>query len=161
MSSMNVGSKLRWSIDSTMTSWYHFHSTVTQNCQNLTQLQWCNSVRVHLYAYIPHWKVLKQFIYVHHGCGKQSKLVNSLGSASTGWVPSEDRSFTSSVSSTQKMLTLAAPLVMKWYFFFNQTLKGSYWELFEWNGLLRIGPEAIQKNGIFSCGPPKMRKKPL
>ena len=30
-----------------MTSWHHFHSTVTQNGQNLTQLQLCsNSVRV-------------------------------------------------------------------------------------------------------------------
>ncbi len=47
-----------------MTSWHHSHSTVTKNWQNLTQicqLRQCNSVRVHLYAYIPHWKVLKHF----------------------------------------------------------------------------------------------------
>ncbi len=31
-----------------------------------------------LYAYNPHWKVLKHFIYVQYRCGKQSKLVNSL-----------------------------------------------------------------------------------
>jgi hypothetical protein len=41
-----------WSTASTMTSWHHFHSTVTQNCTNLTQLQRCNDVRVHLYAYV-------------------------------------------------------------------------------------------------------------
>jgi hypothetical protein len=39
----------------------HFHSTTTKNCQNLTQLCRCNSVRVHLYAYLSHWKVLKHF----------------------------------------------------------------------------------------------------
>ena len=38
--------------------------------------------------------------------------------------------------------------------FFYQILQGSYWELFEWIGLLRIGPEAIWKNGIFSFLPP-------
>ncbi len=39
----------------------HFHLTVTKNCQNLTQLCQCNSVRVHLYAHVPHWEVLKHF----------------------------------------------------------------------------------------------------
>ncbi len=34
-------------------------------------------------------------------------------------------------------------------FFFNQTLQGTYWELFEWIGLLRIVPGAIWKNSIF------------
>ena len=38
--------------------------------------------------------------------------------------------------------------------FFNETLQGSYWHTFKWNGILRIGPEAIWKNDIFSCGPP-------
>ncbi len=56
---MDVGSNQRWSRASAMTSWHHLHSTVTKNCQNLTQLCQCNSVRVHLYAYVPHWKVLK------------------------------------------------------------------------------------------------------
>ncbi len=176
---MNVGSKLRWSTASATTSWHHFHSTFTQKCQSLTQFKQCNSVRVPLHAYIPHWKVLKHIIYVqyecqqqtkvvysldhdivvsfplnchpdlpksdpasvvqqcegaliclhtslkgakknlyvHHGCGKQSNAVYSLGSASTGWVPSEDISVTSSVTKTQKMWTLAAPLVRKWSFF--------------------------------------------
>ncbi len=50
-----------WSTASTMTSWHHFHSTVIKNCQNLTQLCRCISVRVHLYAYLPHWKVLEHF----------------------------------------------------------------------------------------------------
>ncbi len=69
----------RWSTPSTMTSWHHFHSTVTQNGQNLTQLQLrSNNVRVHLYAYIPHWKVLKHFLYVQYGCGEQSAVVYSL-----------------------------------------------------------------------------------
>jgi hypothetical protein len=27
---------------------------ITKNCQNLTQLQQCHGVRVHLYAYVPH-----------------------------------------------------------------------------------------------------------
>ena len=61
MITMDLRSHQRWSTASTMPSWHHFHPIpiVTQNCQNLTQLQWCNSVRVHLYAYTPHWKVLQ------------------------------------------------------------------------------------------------------
>ena len=79
MFNADVGSNQRWSTPSTMTSCHHFHSTVTQNCQNLTQLQLCsNSVRVHSYAYVPHWKMLKHFRYIHYGCGKQSALVYSL-----------------------------------------------------------------------------------
>jgi hypothetical protein len=38
-----------------------FNLTVTKNCQNLTQLRQINSVRVHLYAYLPQWKMLKLF----------------------------------------------------------------------------------------------------
>ncbi len=71
---MDVGSNLQWSTASTISSWHHFHSTVTKNYQNLIQLWQCNDVRVHLYAYIPHWKVNKHFIYVQCGCGKQSKV---------------------------------------------------------------------------------------
>ncbi len=79
MYNMNVGSNQRWSAPSTMTSWHHFHSTVTQNSQNLTQLQLCsNSVRVHVYAYPPHWKVLKHFLDVDNGCGDQSQVIYSL-----------------------------------------------------------------------------------
>jgi hypothetical protein len=37
-----------------------------------------NSVRVHLYAYLPHWKVLKHFLDVHFVCGNQSQVVYSL-----------------------------------------------------------------------------------
>jgi hypothetical protein len=57
MSNMDVGSNLQWSTASTITSWHHFHLTVTKNCQNLTQLWQCDGVRVHSYAYIPHKKV--------------------------------------------------------------------------------------------------------
>ncbi len=79
MSSLDVRSNQRWSTHSTMTSWHHIYPTVTQSCQNLTQLQLhSNSVRMHLYAYLPHWKVLKPFIYVHYGCGEQSAMVYSL-----------------------------------------------------------------------------------
>ncbi len=79
MYNMDVGSNQRWSTPSTMTSWHHFYSTVTQNLQNLTQLQLCsNSVRVHSYAYLPYWKVLKHFLDVHYGCGNQSQVVYSL-----------------------------------------------------------------------------------
>ncbi len=78
MSNMDVGSNLQWSTASTITLLHHFHPTVTQNCQNLTQLRHCNGVRVHLYAYVNHWKVKKHFIYVHYGCGKQSKVDYSL-----------------------------------------------------------------------------------
>ena len=76
---MEVGSNQGWTTASTITSWPYFHSTVTQNCQNLTQLQLCsNSVRVHSYAYVPHNKVAKYFIHVHYGCEKQSKVDYSL-----------------------------------------------------------------------------------
>jgi hypothetical protein len=74
MSNMDVGSNLQWSTALTITSWHHFHLTVTKNCQNLTQLWQCNGVRVHLYAYIPHRKVKQHFIYVQCGCGEQSKV---------------------------------------------------------------------------------------
>ena len=74
-------SNQRWWSASTMTSWHHFHLTVTQNCQNLTQHQQCYGVRVHSYAYVPHchWKVKHlHSIYDQNGGGKQSKVVNSL-----------------------------------------------------------------------------------
>ncbi len=61
-----------------MKSWHHFHLTVTQNCQNLTQLQRCYSVRVHSYDCIPYWKVKKHFIYVQSLGGKQLNVVISL-----------------------------------------------------------------------------------
>ncbi len=81
MTKIEVGSNQRWSTPSTITSWHHFHSTVTQNCQNLTKLQFCrNSIRVLSYAYVPHWKVLKHFIYVQYGCGKQSAVVSTITS---------------------------------------------------------------------------------
>jgi hypothetical protein len=35
-------------------------------------------IETHSYAYIPHKKVEKHFIYVHYGCGKQSKVDYSL-----------------------------------------------------------------------------------
>jgi hypothetical protein len=78
MSNMDMGSNLQWSTASTITSWLHFHLTVAKNCQNLTQLRKCNGARVHSYTYVPHWKVKKHFIYVHYGCGKQSKVDYSL-----------------------------------------------------------------------------------
>ncbi len=79
MSNLDVRSNQRWSTHSTMTSWHHIHPTVTQSGKNLTQLQLhINSVRVHLYGYLPHGKVLNHFIYVHYGCGKQSAMVYSL-----------------------------------------------------------------------------------
>ncbi len=53
-------------------------SSITKDCQNLTQLWQCNGVRKHSYAYVPHWRVEKYFIYVHYGCGKQSKVDYSL-----------------------------------------------------------------------------------
>ncbi len=65
MSYVDVGSNQRWTTGSTMTSWHHFYLTVTQNCYKLTRPQWCNSVRVHWYAYLPHWKVLKHFIHIY------------------------------------------------------------------------------------------------
>ncbi len=55
-------------------------------------------------------------MYVQYGCENQSKVVYSLGSTSTG-SPSGNRSVTSSVTSTHKMRTLAAPQVRKWLFF--------------------------------------------
>ena len=78
MYTMDVGSNQRWSIASTMTSWNHSHLIVTQNFQNPTQLWECYGIRVHLYAYVTHWKVLKHFIYVQYGCGEQSAGVYSL-----------------------------------------------------------------------------------
>ena len=77
-SNMDVGSNVQWSTASTMISWHHFHYTVTKNCSKPTKPLQCNGVRVHLYTYVPHWKVLKHFIYGQHGCEKQSAVVYSL-----------------------------------------------------------------------------------
>ncbi len=76
------GNQSKVLISLTMTSWHHFHSTVTQNCQNLAQLQQCYGVRVHLYACVPNWKVKKHFINVQNEGGKQSKMVISLNMTS-------------------------------------------------------------------------------
>jgi hypothetical protein len=48
MSTMDVGSNLQWSTASTITTWNHFHSTVTKNYQNLSQLWQRNDIRVPL-----------------------------------------------------------------------------------------------------------------
>jgi hypothetical protein len=61
--------------------WHHGIISTRQSqriAKNLTQLWQCNSVSVHSYAYVPHWKVKKHFIYVHYGCGKQSEVDYSL-----------------------------------------------------------------------------------
>jgi hypothetical protein len=78
MSNMDVESNLQWSTASTITSWHHFYLSVAKNCQNLTQLWQCDSVRVHSYAYVPHKKVEKHCIHVHYGCANQSKVDYSL-----------------------------------------------------------------------------------
>ncbi len=70
---MDVGSNLQWSTASNMTSWHHFHSTVTQNYQNLTQLQQSNGVFVHSCLHTS-LKGEKHFVYVQCGCVKQSKV---------------------------------------------------------------------------------------
>ena len=65
MSNMDVRSYHMWSTASTtMTSWHHFDSTLTQICQNLSQLCRYNSVRVHLYDYRLHLNVLKHTLHM-------------------------------------------------------------------------------------------------
>ncbi len=85
MSTMNVGSKLRWSTASNITSWHHLHSTVTQKCHNLTQLKPCNTVRVPLYAYVPHRKVLNNLYMSNMNVGRKLKLRWSTASTMTSW----------------------------------------------------------------------------
>ncbi len=62
--------------------WHHGIISSRQSpriAKNLTQLQLCsNIVRVHLYAYLPYWKVLKHCLDVHYGWGNQSQVVYSL-----------------------------------------------------------------------------------
>ena len=82
MSNLDVRSNLQWSTATTIKSWHRFHSTETQNCQILTHLCGCNSVRVRVYLYdCGHhwkWKVLHHFIYVQYGCEKNLTVVCSL-----------------------------------------------------------------------------------
>ncbi len=120
----------------------------------LVKLQQCISVRVPLYAYVPHWTVLKQFKYVHYGCGKQWKVVYSLERASTGSVPSEDRSVTGSVTSTQKMWTSAAPLVRKWSFFSTKLYRDHTESYLSELGYSELVQRQFEKMAFFSCGPP-------
>ncbi len=56
-----------------------FHSShAGLNYQNLIQLCQCNSVSVHPYAYPQHMMVLKHFLCIQYGCGKQTVVVYSL-----------------------------------------------------------------------------------
>ncbi len=73
--------------------------------------------------------------------------------ASTGSVTSESKSVTSPVTNAKKA-DFGGFVGKEGVIFFNETLQGSYWHSFKWNGILRIGPEAIWKNDIFSCGLP-------
>ncbi len=56
-----------------------FHSSHSDpNYQNQDQLCQCNCVRVHPYAYPQHMIVLKHFLCMQYGCGKQTVVVYSL-----------------------------------------------------------------------------------
>jgi hypothetical protein len=78
MSSMDVGSSLRWLLASSMTQSHHFGSTSDPEPQNLSLLQWVNCLRLLLHAYGQHINVLKQFVYVKYGCVKQFEVAVSL-----------------------------------------------------------------------------------
>jgi hypothetical protein len=53
-----------------------FHSSHSDpKYQNLGQLCQCKCVRVHQYAYPQHITVLKHFLYIQYGCGKQTVVV--------------------------------------------------------------------------------------
>ena len=80
MSNLDVRSNLQGPTAPTMKSWHHIHLKETQNCQILTHLCWCNSVRVYLYdcGHRWKWKVLQHFIYIQYGCEKKLTVVYSL-----------------------------------------------------------------------------------
>ena len=80
--------------------------------------------------------------------------------ASTGSVTSElSQSLVQSLM--QKNADFGGVVGKEGVIFFNETLQGPYWHTFKWNGVLRIGPEAIWKNDIFSCGPPRFGRSSL
>ncbi len=135
--------------------WHHGIISTRQSPKIAKSWPSFSSVTVKGCTYMPMYLIercQKHFIYVRYGCENKSKVVYSLGSASTGSVPNGNRSVTSSITSPHKNVNFGCIAGKEVVIFFNQTLQGSYWELFECIGLLRIGPGAIWKNGIFSCG---------
>ena len=78
-STMDVGSS-QWRFSATtMSPCDHFIATITPwitRTITINWLQYTNCVRVHPHDYPQHIKVFKQFLYIKHGCGKQSAVVH-------------------------------------------------------------------------------------
>ncbi len=75
---MDMGSNLQWSTASTITSWHHFHPTITKDCQKsdpVSAVERCKGALICLHTSL---KGEKHFTNVHYGCGKQSKVDYSL-----------------------------------------------------------------------------------
>ncbi len=109
-----------------------------------------------------HMKVLKQF-YTSNMDYMTNPLLRyrlTFLSRRTGSVPGEAKSVTSPVTSTKKA-DFGGLVGKEAVIFFNQTLQGSYWELLEWIGLVRIGPEAIWKMAFSLVDPLPAALPPL
>ncbi len=115
-----------------------------------------NSVRVHPYAHSQHIMILKSFFIYADICYMTNPHLRYIlflsRRASTGSVTSETKSVTCPVTNTKKFWFWGVSRQGSGHFF-NHTLKGSYWELFEWIWVLRVGPGAIWKMAFYLVDP--------
>jgi hypothetical protein len=75
---MDVGGSLRWLSASMMAYCYHFDSTSDPDDKNPGKLGWFNCIRMLPCAYGEYIHMLKHFVYVQYGCGKQIELAVSV-----------------------------------------------------------------------------------
>ncbi len=75
---MEVDSNLWWFTSSTISSQHHLGSALPQLTNIDPDLDTCNSLRLYPYTFLQLMKVLKHFLYIQYGSGKQSAVVYSL-----------------------------------------------------------------------------------
>ena len=151
-SNMDVGCS-QWFTASTMTP-QHIWAPPYPNFPKFgPHLHRYNTVRVHTYAHPQHIMALKFFKYMqiyvtwpiphsdtYYSSVQEPVQGQSLVKPSQSLVQSQ----------IQKNTDFGWFIGKEGVIFFNKTLHWSYWEIFEWIGILRIGPEAIWKTCIFS-----------
>ncbi len=158
-SNIDVGCSQWWFAASTMTPQHDWAPPYPNFFKFAPHLHRYNSETVHPYAHPQHIMALKYCIYmqiyitwpilfsdIYYYSVEELVQGQSLVKPSQSLVQ----------SLIQKNADFGGLVGKEVVIFFNQTLQGSYWELFEGIWLLWIGPGAIWKNDIyiFSCGPP-------
>ena len=154
-SNMDVGCSQWWSTASTMTPkhiWASPYPNFSKFVPHLHRYQ-CNGAPICPSTAYYGTQTLYIYADICYMFNPSLRYILFLSArASTGSVISESKSVTSPVTNT-KNTDFGWFIGKEGLIFFNKTLQWSYWELSEWIGILKIGPEAIWENSIFSCGP--------